>query len=863
MKRKNSKLRNVDKSVHIAGAKAAGVLALVFVLCGVAVAADWPARLHDARRSGITTEQLSLPISQLWVYTTGRAPKPAWTEEPAVTDFWGGTVDFKPRQNFDRSFDVAVVGNYAYFGSSDSGAVTCLNTADGSEVWTYFTGGPVRFAPFVDSGKVYVGSDDGYVYCLNATNGSLVWSQRAGPTDEMMWSNQQMSSVWAVRTGVVVAGGYVYWSAGIWPAEGMYLCRRDAATGTGGWTQTPVHPPQGYLLASASRLYMPCGKTFPAVYTSSSGALEGVFSTYTGSGGCWCLLTPDETHLWYGPHYGTVDNSLGQYNASTRAYIGYIYGGNYMVADATYAYYVTDTTVVKINRSTRAVVWTKSFVYPYSLIMAGTNLFAGGDGQIAAFNASDGTRTWTAAVAGKAWGLAVANGGLFASTDTGSIHCFTAGPPDTTPPTPNPMTWATVPYATGSTSIKMVATTASDPSGVEYYFTCTAGGGHNSSWQDSTTYEDTGLQPNTTYTYTVKARDKSPNLNETAASTAESATTESAPPALPWSDGFESGNFTVGGWTTSGTTAVVTVPYTGIYSAQVQKVSWIQKAISTGGFNDIHVKYARKTIGLDAGEYLYVEWSTNGTNWNNLETTQDTAWSLQDKLCGTGANNNVNFRVRFRTNSDKSGEAAYVDAVDIFGIPAAPDTTPPTPNPMTWATVPYATGSTSIKMVATTASDPSSVEYYFTCTAGGGHNSSWQDSTTYEDTGLQPNTTYTYTVKARDKSPNLNETAASTAESATTLSGSPPGQATNPYPPNGATNVSKTVVLTWTAGEGATSHDVYFGTSSPPPFVQNQAGTSYDPPGSLGSKIWYYWRIDEVNEYGTTTGVVWSFQTGK
>jgi len=104
-----------------------------------------------------------------------------------------------------------------------------------------------------------------------------------------------------------------------------------------------------------------------------------------------------------------------------------------------------------------------------------------------------------------------------------------AGPktvPDTDPPMPNPMTWATPPYATGTTSIAMVATTAFDPSGVEYYFTCTEGGGHDSGWQDSASYEDTGLTPGTQYTYTVTARDKSVNQNATATSTAESATTQ-------------------------------------------------------------------------------------------------------------------------------------------------------------------------------------------------------------------------------------------------------------------------------------------------------------------------------------------------
>ena len=62
----------------------------------------------------------------------------------------------------------------------------------------------------------------------------------------------------------------------------------------------------------------------------------------------------------------------------------------------------------------------------------------------------------------------------------------------------------------------MTATTATDSSGVEYFFECTAGGGNDSIWQDDTTYEDTGLTPNTEYSYRVKARDKSTGQNETA-----------------------------------------------------------------------------------------------------------------------------------------------------------------------------------------------------------------------------------------------------------------------------------------------------------------------------------------------------------
>ncbi|MCP4000273.1 MAG: hypothetical protein GY727_05110, partial [Gammaproteobacteria bacterium] len=72
----------------------------------------------------------------------------------------------------------------------------------------------------------------------------------------------------------------------------------------------------------------------------------------------------------------------------------------------------------------------------------------------------------------------------------------------------------------------MTATTASDPSGVEYFFTCTSGNGNNSIWQGSPTYTDTGLQPNTSYTYTVTARDLSTNQNETVPSNEASATTD-------------------------------------------------------------------------------------------------------------------------------------------------------------------------------------------------------------------------------------------------------------------------------------------------------------------------------------------------
>jgi chemotaxis receptor (MCP) glutamine deamidase CheD len=125
-----------------------------------------------------------------------------------------------------------------------------------------------------------------------------------------------------------------------------------------------------------------------------------------------------------------------------------------------------------------------------------------------------------------------------------SLIGFVVKGPDTTPPTPSPMTWATVPHATSATSISMTATTASDLSGVEYYFECISGGnGHDSDWQAGATYEDTDLVPNTQYTYRVKVRDKSSVHNETEWSTSQSVTTLLPPVIIigPWVTGTANG----------------------------------------------------------------------------------------------------------------------------------------------------------------------------------------------------------------------------------------------------------------------------------------------------------------------------------
>ena len=80
------------------------------------------------------------------------------------------------------------------------------------------------------------------------------------------------------------------------------------------------------------------------------------------------------------------------------------------------------------------------------------------------------------------------------------------------------------------TRIRMTATTATDPSGVDYYFEETSGNPSedDSGWQDSPTYIDTGFTPGLNYTYRVRTRDRSPAQNTSAWSGSASATTDTA-----------------------------------------------------------------------------------------------------------------------------------------------------------------------------------------------------------------------------------------------------------------------------------------------------------------------------------------------
>jgi hypothetical protein len=89
---------------------------------------------------------------------------------------------------------------------------------------------------------------------------------------------------------------------------------------------------------------------------------------------------------------------------------------------------------------------------------------------------------------------------------------------------------------------------------------------------------------------------------------------------------------------------------------------------------------------------------------------------------------------------------------------------------------------------------------------------------------------------------------------------SPPDTPYGPFPADGATNQSINVDLNWADAPGAASYDVYFGTSTSPPWYATTSASKHALP-LLSSSTHYYWKIVAKNSCGEAAGPVWDFTT--
>ncbi|MHC4659152.1 MAG: PASTA domain-containing protein, partial [Planctomycetota bacterium] len=218
-----------------------------------------------------------------------------------------------------------------------------------------------------------------------------------------------------------------------------------------------------------------------------------------------------------------------------------------------------------------------------------------------------------------------------------------------------------------------------------------------------------------------------------------------------------------------------------------------------GNFNSsTEIKFYQHTATSAADiEWYVIDFNDGSAQRGMLDESSNTAWLTSDATLSPSVdttktmhfhsmtcNGNGNAYPRAMSTAEFTsstnlriqrmgdGQESYIEW-QVLELPTGVlDTTPPTPDPLTWASVPTAMGPNSITMTASTATDANSppVMYYFECTTHGDANSDWQTSETYVAQSLDPGTEYTFRVKARDSAPALNETGWSPPASATTYS---------------------------------------------------------------------------------------------
>ena len=442
----------------------------LFSLVTPGQAADWPTYQHDYARSGVARESLLAPFTDGWVHRSRHAPRPAWRGE-AKWDGYNKVYDLKSRQIFDYAYHPVIADGLLYYGSSADDKIYCLDAATGEQRWTFFTEGPVRLAPTIAEGRVFVGSDDGHAYCLEAKSGTLVWKTQLGPRDYRIPGNSRIISRWPLRTGIVIIGDLAYCAAGMFPSEGVLITAIEADTGKIKWQQKQTDlPAQGYMLASHTRLYVPAGRNNPVVLNRADGKRIRVVS---GQGGTYALLTGD--NLVFGPGktgtLGFVESNQSDQLATFK--------GNHMIVTPSRSFLQSDTDLSALDRSRyldlarkrrplksglgklqdelkkvkagerqrqilkdagklgkqldevqsamqECFAWRVPSSQPLSIVLAGQTLITGGHNEVAAYSAKDGSQLWQARADGEVFGLAVADGRLYASTSKGVIHCFVA-----------------------------------------------------------------------------------------------------------------------------------------------------------------------------------------------------------------------------------------------------------------------------------------------------------------------------------------------------------------------------------------------------------------------------------------------------
>ena len=412
------------------------LLGIALLLCAwAAEATDWPMWRYDAARSGGSPEQLAPELHLEWIRQyTPRAP--VW-DDPLNWDL----------MPYDRIFEPVVAGDFLYLAFNDTDKLVALDTRSGEEAWSFYTDGPVRFAPVVDWGPGLFHERRRQPIlprCRNRRLGLAISGRPpapAGPRQppphlHMARPRRAGGRRWHRlfrRRHLALHGTFIY-ALDAETGREIWLNDSDAATYQehphgGSWSFGGIGP-QGAMVVSGDRLLVPGGRSVPAVLDRATGKiLHYTFHDNNKTGGSFVCADDtvffnhyrEQVTTMYDTETGSpVVRQIGKYPVLTP--------DTYFFSGSTVQAY--DVAKVKANPETwqEAKRWELPVNASGDLIKAGNCLYAAGGDTIAALKLDPAggapSLLWTKIVSGKLERLVAANARLFAVTEDGRIMAF-------------------------------------------------------------------------------------------------------------------------------------------------------------------------------------------------------------------------------------------------------------------------------------------------------------------------------------------------------------------------------------------------------------------------------------------------------
>ncbi|NRA95055.1 MAG: PQQ-binding-like beta-propeller repeat protein, partial [Planctomycetes bacterium] len=461
----------------------------------------WPGAMRDARRSGVTPETLKLPLKREWSHQRSR-PRSAWpppakssfwqqlkdikprnvwdhafhpvaVEDDVLygsseldtvhcLDARSGAQRWTFRTGGPVRFAPHVIGNRVYVGSDD-GFVYCIDRERGGQVWKRRLGPQDRLIPgngrMISPWPVRTGivAADGVVYAtcglfpregcwavaLSADDGAEIWRAKvdASPQGYLLLSRRALF----IPTG----------------RGTPFALSRDSGTALG----TFGGPGGAYALVAGGTLVSGRGNKGELSISDTFGRDQ--LAQFDGNR---MVVTQSMSYLQSDTHLSALDRTryleLIREIAQAKAEHGNANGRYRAVTDAlekkkplkgedgkTLTKRALSAEKASLRRRllklgaridgldtklVACVPWKVETQHGDALVLAGKTLFAGGEGEIAAYDAKTGKKRWSRAVEGKALALAVSNGRLIVGTSEGRIIAFGRGqgrPPDHQPVT--------------------------------------------------------------------------------------------------------------------------------------------------------------------------------------------------------------------------------------------------------------------------------------------------------------------------------------------------------------------------------------------------------------------------------------------